>query len=208
MDQVVAGTMVDPDRLQAAGAPLARALQRGRRVRIWDDRGTDLTLRLAGRRAVVDAGRVTKEDMKRPNGMLNLLPAGAVRVSLDETVADGTVVANRPSYNDVGMSTGGLFEFRGGRLVRHHYDRGARFFDSFFRRAGKGRDRPGYLAIGLNPSLRNTPQLEDREAGAITVAVGNNSFLPGGKNTAAFTGIVVNAGARVEIDGRPLRLPG
>ena len=207
MDQVVAGTMVDPARLDAAGAPLARALSRGKRVRIRDDRGTDLTLGLARREARVEAGRVSKEDMKRPFGMLNLLPAGGVRVAVDESVADGIIVANRPSYNDIGMSTGGVFRFRQGRLVHHHYDQGAQFFDKFYRGAGKGRDRPGYLAIGLNPELHATPQLEDREAGAITVGVGNNTFLPGGKNKARFSGIVVNVGARVEVDGRPLRLP-
>lgn len=207
MDQIVAATMVDPDELAAAAAPLARALRRGRRIRIFDDHGTDLTLGLAHRPARIDAGRVSQEDRKSPFGLLNLLPAGSVRVALDESVADGTIRANRPSYNDVGMSTGGVFEFRKGRLVRHHYDTGAKFFDTFYSKGGKGRDRPGYLGIGLNPKLHNTPQLEDREIGAITVSVGGNGFLPGGKNQANFGGIIVNVGAKVEIDGRPLRLP-
>lgn len=208
MDQVVAATLIDPGQLQTIGAPIAKALERGRRVRIHDDHGTDLTLGLAHRRARLDVGRVSKSDRKTPFGMLNLLPAGTVRVALDESVADGTIVANRASYNDVGMSTGGVFEFRKGRLVRHHYDTGAEFFDKDFRKGGKGRDRPGYLAIGLNPMLHNTPQLEDREAGAITVSVGNNVFHPGGKNKSTFSGIVVNVGARVDVDGRPLPLPG
>lgn len=207
MDQLVDATLVDPDRMNAAGKPIARALERGRRVRIYDGHGTDLTLGLAHRRARLDTGRLSKADLKQPFGMLNLLPAGVLRVALDESVADGTIVANRPSYNDVGMSTGGIFEFRNGRLVRHHFDKGSSFFDKGFRKGGKGRDRPGYLAIGLNPKLRNTPQLEDREMGAITVTVGNNQFMPGGKNKARFSGIVVNAGARVEIDGKSLPLP-
>lgn len=207
MDQLVDATMVDPDRLTAVAKPIARALERGRRIRIRDEHGTDLTLGLAHRRARLDVGRVSKEDRKLPFGMLNILPAGAVRVALDESIADGTIVANRPSYNDVGMSTGGVFEFRRGRLVRHHFDKGSQFFDKGFRRGGKGRDRPGSLSIGLNPKLSNTPQLEDREVGAVMVSVGNNEFN-GGKNKSRFSGIVVNVGARVEIDGRPLRLPG
>ena len=207
MDQVVDATLVRPDRLRAAALPIARALERGRRVRIHDDHGTDLTLGLAHRRARLDVGQVTKEDKRQPFGMLTLLPAGVVRVALDESVAEGMITANRTSYNDIGMLTGGVFEFRKGRLVRHHYAEGAEFFEGDYRRGGKGRDRPGYLAIGLNPKLRNTPQLEDREAGAITVAVGNNVFVPGGTNRAKSGGIVVNAGAQVEVDGRPLRLP-
>ncbi len=207
MDQVVAGTLVDPVRLRAVGTPIARALGRGRRIRIHDDHGTDITMGLAHRRARIDSGRIAREDIGIPFGMLNLLPAGAVRVALDETVGEGVFRANRPSYNDTGMSTGGVFEFRKGRLVRHHYDTGAKFFDQGYPRGGKGRDRPGYLAIGLNPKLHSTPQLEDREAGAITLSVGGNAFLPGGKNKTNFGGIVVNVGAKVEIDGRPLRLP-
>lgn len=206
MDQLVEASLVDPEKMIRAARPIARALERGRRLRVVDDHGTDLTLGLARRRTRVDAGRISSEDKKVPFGMLNILPAGAVRVALDETVADGTVVANRASYNDIGMSTGGVFEFRNGRLTRHHYDDGAAFFDKPYAKGGKGRDRPGYLAIGLNPKLRNTPQLEDREAGAITVTVGNNQFLPGGKNRAKFGGIVVNVGARIEVDGKPLPL--
>ena len=208
MDQLVNGTMVDPDQLEAAAKPIARALERGRKIRIFDDHGTDLTLRLRHGKAQIQIGRISKQEQKSAFGMLNLLPAGTVRVALDESVADGTIVANRPSYTDVGMSTGGVFKFRKGRLVSHHYDEGSKFFDKDFKKGGKGRDRPGYLTIGINPKLHNTPQLEDREAGAITVSVGNNEFVPGGKNKAKFSGIVVNVGAHVEIDGRPLKLPG
>jgi leucyl aminopeptidase (aminopeptidase T) len=208
IDQLVDATMVDPDEMEAVASPIARTLARGHRVRIYDDQGTDLTLGLKRNRPRVDVGRITKEDMKTPFGRLNLLPAGAIRVALDSTVADGTVIANRASYNDVGMSTGGVFEFRKGRLVRHHFDSGAKFFDDDFAKGGKGRDRPGYLAIGLNPKLHNTPQLEDREGGAVTVAVGNNVFFPGGRNKSKFSGIVVNAGVRMEVDGKPVRLPG
>jgi leucyl aminopeptidase (aminopeptidase T) len=207
-DQLVDATMVDPDEMSAVASPIARALARGRRVRIYDDRGTDLTLGLTHNQPRVNVGRVTKEDMKTQFGRLNLLPAGAIRVALDSSVADGTVIANRSSYNDVGMSTGGVLEFRKGRLVGHRFDSGAKFFDDPFGKGGKGRDRPGYLAVGLNPKLHNTPQLEDCEAGAVTVTVGNNAFLPGGKNTSNFGGIVVNAGVQMEVDGKPVRLPG
>jgi leucyl aminopeptidase (aminopeptidase T) len=206
-EQVIAGSLVDPVRLHAIGAPIARALQTGRRVRIRDDRGTDLTLGLAHRRAQLEDGRISAEARKTPFGMLNLLPAGTVRAALDENVADGTIVANRSWYNDVGMATGGRFEFRKGRLVSHHYDTGAEFFDNDYRKGGKGRDQPGYISLGLNPKLHNTPQLEDREAGAVTVTVGSNVFQPGGKNKSKSSGLVVNVGARVEIDGRPLRIP-
>ncbi len=205
-DQVVEASQVAPERLQRTGAPIAKALERGRRVRIRDDHGTDLTLGLAHRRVQLQAGRVTTEDRKTRYGVLCSLPSGAIQLALDETVADGTIVANRTDYHDGGIATGGVFRFEGGRLIDHSFDTGAEFFDTPFRTAGAGRDRPGLLRIGLNPALRNTPQLEDTEAGAITVSVGGNARL-GGKNTAQLFGFVVNAGARMEVDGRPVALP-
>lgn len=207
VDQLVKATMVDPDWLAAIGKPLVKALEHGRRIRIRDDHGTDLTLGLAHRKASYDFGRVTKEDIKRPFRMLNLLPTGAVRVAVDEHVADGTFVANRATYSDTGMATGGVLRFKKGRMVGHHFEKGGVLFDKPYKAGGKGRDQPGYIGIGLNPKLHNTPQLEDREAGAVTIGVGNNAFFPGGKNKSKFGGTMTNVGVRVEVDGRPLKMP-
>ena len=206
--QIFEGAMVDPAELERRGEPIAKALERGREIRIHDDDGTDLTLRLSGGEPVRDYGRVTAADRASRFRLLNFLPAGAVRIALDSRVAEGTFRANRASFSETGKATGGVFTFQGGRLSDHQFATGgAELFDMPYRRGGTGRDRPGYLSIGLNPKLPNTPQLEDREAGAILVSVGGNAFLPGGKNKSNFGGIAINAGATVEVDGRPLRLP-
>ncbi|HKV90598.1 MAG TPA: aminopeptidase [Thermoplasmata archaeon] len=206
MDQVVSGSMVDPNKLQAAGRPIAKALEKGPTVRIHDEKGTDVTLGLKHRAAGIADGRLTPKEIKRPFGMLSSLPSGVVRVALDESVADGTIVANRPSYFETGKAEGGVLTFEKGRLVSHHFDSGSEFFDRDYAKGGKGRDQPGRLSIGLNPKLHNTPQVEDIEAGAVLVSVGTNRFL-NGKNSSPFFGFVVNVGASVEVDGRPLPLP-
>ncbi|MGA8603652.1 MAG: aminopeptidase [Thermoplasmata archaeon] len=206
-DQVVRATMVSPDALAKRAAPITRALQTGKRVRIRDDKGTDLTLGLARRPAVSNTGRLTPADMKRPFRMLLNLPAGSIRVAVDETVAEGTIVANRTNYYDDGTASGGVLRFHNGKLVEHGFARGQDRFDRDFRKAGKGRDRPGLLSIGLNPLLHDTPQLEDVELGAVMVSVGGNRNA-GGKNAAPFFGWVVNKGATVEVDGRPLAIRG
>ena len=207
MNQLIDASLVNPDWLEAVGKPIVRALERGRRLRIHDDEGTDLTLGLAHRKANLFAGRVTKADLKSDFRMLNVLPAGSLRLALDESVADGTFVANRSSYYNDGKTTGGEFKFRKGRLVSHSFKSGGELFERDYRTAGKGRDRPGILSIGLNPKLHDTPQVEDTEAGAILVSVGGNQFNDGGKNKARIFGFVINKGAKVEIDGRPLLLP-
>jgi len=204
-DQLVAATMVDPAELATRAAPIVRALQAGKRLRIRHSNGTDLTLGLAKRVPRAYTGRPVVGDAKRRFDMLANLPSGAVRVALDETVADGTIVGNRTSYYDDGVATEPTFEFSKGKLTQARFASGSERFDGPFAKAGKGRDQPGFLSIGLNPELHNTPQVEDIEDGAVMVSVGGNQNL-GGKNRAAFFGWSIVAGATVEVDGRSLPL--
>lgn len=206
-DQIVQASMVDPKKMLAAAKPLARALETGKSLHIYDDSGTDVTLGLARREAVVNAGMVSAKDRKMPFRMLTTLPGGSVTVALDESVADGTFVANRSSYTDTGRAIGAKFEFRDGKLVSQGFKSGGDLFEPAYAKAGKGRDQPGQFRIGLNPKLHDTPQVEDLEAGAITLSVGQNQFLPGGRNKARYFGFAVNAGATVEVDGKILKLP-
>ncbi|MGC2288742.1 MAG: hypothetical protein WA688_02650 [Thermoplasmata archaeon] len=205
ISDVVRGTMVSSESMARVGRPIARALDRGKRLRIRDDRGTDLTLGLLHRPTRLDTGLPTPAERKRPFNQLVTLPSGAVSVALDETVADGTIVANRTNYYDDAIATGGTFQFRNGKLTHAEFAEGGDRFDREFKKGGKGRDRPGQLRIGLNPELHNTPQLEDRELGAVMVSLGNNRFS-GGKNTSPFFAWVINVGATVAVDGKPLAL--
>jgi leucyl aminopeptidase (aminopeptidase T) len=200
---LIRGTMVSSDSMDRVGRPLARALEHGKRLRISDDHGTDLTVGLLHRPVRVDTGLPTAAERKRPFNQLVTLPTGAVILALDETVADGTMIANRTNYYDDAIATGGKFEFQHGKLTHAEFAEGGDRFDREFKKGGKGRDRPGQLRIGLNPELHNTPQLEDRELGAVMVSLGNNQFY-GGKNFAKFFGWVINAGAALEVDGKPL----
>jgi leucyl aminopeptidase (aminopeptidase T) len=203
MSDLVRATMVSPDSMARVGRPIVRALERGKRLRISDDRGTDLTLGLLHRPVRIDTGLPTLSQRKRAFNQLVTLPTGALSLALDESVAEGTMVANRTSYYEDAIATGGKFEFHNGKLTHAEFAQGGSRFDREFKKAGKGRDRPGQLRIGLNPELHNTPQLEDRELGAVMVSVGNNQFY-GGKNSLNFFQWVINAGARVEVDGKPV----
>jgi leucyl aminopeptidase (aminopeptidase T) len=204
-EQVVRGTLVPPDRLAQAAAPIVRALARGRRLTIRDDEGTDLTLGLAGRTPRAYTGTPITGDRNRRGDLLATLPAGSIRVAIDESVAEGTMVANRTCYYEDGTATGAVFRFRDGRLTDAQFESGGERFESGFRAGGKGRDRPGFLGIGLNPELEDTPQLEDVEQGVVMVTLGGNANL-GGRNTSRFFGWAIRSGATVEVDGRPLPL--
>ncbi|MCI4343329.1 MAG: aminopeptidase [Thermoplasmata archaeon] len=203
---LVEGTMVDPMSLAKTAAPIAKALKSGKRIHITHENGTDLTLGLAGRDPVANTGRLSAADLKLPFRMLTSLPSGSVRVALDESVADGVIVGNRTDYYDDRVATEPRFEFVNGRLVSATFGSGGDKFQADFKKGGKGRDQPGQLAIGLNPKLHNTPQVEDMEAGAIMVSVGANRNL-GGKNKANLFAWAIVAGADFEVDGKRIPLP-
>jgi aminopeptidase len=203
---LIEATMVDPVALAKTAAPIVKALKSGKRIHITHENGTDLTLGLAGRDPVANTGRLSAEDLKRPFRMLTTLPSGSIRVALDESIADGVIVGNRTNYYDDRVATEPRFEFANGRLTRASFGSGGDKFDADFKKGGKGRDQPGQLAIGLNPKLHNTPQVEDLEAGAVMVSVGANRFL-GGKNKANLFGWAIVAGADFEVDGKRLPLP-
>ncbi len=203
---LVEATLVEPATLSRSAAPIVKALRAGRRVHITHENGTDLTLGLAGREPQANVGQVTPEDRKRPFRMLTTLPSGSVRVALDESVADGVIVGNRTDYYDDQIATEPRFEFAKGRLTSATFASGGSKFEADFQKGGKGRDQPGQLAIGLNPKLHNTPQVEDLEAGAVMVSVGMNRSA-GGKNASSLFAWSIVAGARVEVDGKAVPLP-
>jgi leucyl aminopeptidase (aminopeptidase T) len=199
-EQLLEATLVDPKSLRRAANPIASALERGKEVRITHSNGTDLTLGLAKRKTTVWDATVPPSAQRGPFGMLQSVPNGAVRVALKETVGDGTIVANRTSFYDTSAATGGTFHFSDGKVTEASFDSGGERFDAEFAKGGKGRDQPGWIGVGLNPKLNNTPPLEDLEQGAITVTLGGNKGF-GGVNASPFFGWVVAAGARVEVDG-------
>jgi aminopeptidase len=203
---LVEATMVDPASLARAAEPLVRALKSGKRIHITHDNGTDLTLGLAGRQPVANTGRLSAADLKLPFRMLTTLPAGSVRLALDESIADGVILGNRTNYYDDRVATEPRFEFANGRLTSATFRSGGDKFDADFKKGGKGRDQPGQLAIGLNPKLHNTPQVEDLEAGAVMVSIGGNRFV-GGKNKSPLFAWAIVAGADLEVDGKRLPLP-
>ena len=203
-EQMVNGTLADPRALRRAANPIAAALQRGKEVRIRHSNGTDLTLGLAHRTPTIWDAMVPPPAKRGRFDMLATIPNGAVRVGLKETVADGTVVANRTSFYDDAGATGGTFHFADGRLTEATFDTGGDRFDRDFAKGGKGRDQPGWIGIGLNPGLHNTPPIEDIERGAVTVTIGRNQAF-GGVNKSPMFGWVVTQGATVEVDGK--RLP-
>ncbi len=202
------GCLADPEEMTRTGGRLGRALAAARKVRITHPNGTDLEVAPGRAPPRVYGGFPHPKDAAYSEfDMMGNFPEGCLRIALDSTTAEGTLVANRRSYDEVWFPwatyTGGRFEFENGRLKSFSFDEGGARFTKSYRRGSPGRDRTGSLSIGLNPRLTNVPYLEDRQRGAVRLAVGRNSYL-GGSNPSDFFGFVTVAGSEVSLDGTPV----
>lgn len=178
-------------------------LKRGKTLRVTASNGTDLAMKLRGRAPYIDDGIISPED--RSGGrLLTTAPPGNVVVAVDERSAEGIVIGSRPSYLSTGRVDGGQWEIHKGRLTNAWFTEGHTGFEERFRNAPRGRDVVGLMAVGLNPALAPaTPQVEDQEAGAVTIAVGGNSDY-GGTNRCPYLAWIVVGEATIAVDGKPL----
>jgi leucyl aminopeptidase (aminopeptidase T) len=193
----------EPARVAAAGARTAKALTRGRELRITSGNGTDVVVRLRRRAPWVDDGRVDRQDLVRRRNVTTV-PGGTVVVAIDEHSAHGTAIADRPSFLASGRAEGGQWDLEAGRLREFWYTRGTEEFANEFASAPRGREVLGLIAVGLNPSLpAGLPQAEDAPSGTVTLAIGGNSAY-GGSNACRFLSWITLGEATVAVDGHPL----
>jgi leucyl aminopeptidase (aminopeptidase T) len=203
-DQLLrAATQADLDAIHADAKRAAQKLKAGSMLRITASNGTDLSLKLRHRTPWVDDGSVTSEDLAIGANM-TVSPPGTVLVAVDEKSADGIAIANRPSYLRPGRVEGGQWEAKAGKVSNIWYTEGQSEFDAAFQAAPKGKDVLSIFSIGLNPALDpGVPQVEDQEAGAVTLGIGGNTAY-GGTNKCPFLSWIVIGEATVAVDGKPL----
>ncbi|HZY92253.1 MAG TPA: helix-turn-helix domain-containing protein [Thermoplasmata archaeon] len=204
--ELLDGTLVDPQTLRRRGRRIAQLLERGRDLIVQHSNGTRLHLRLKGRKTVVSDGAVSRSRRKADWNLVTL-PAGVLAVAVDESFGEGSFVSNLPSCVGLSDSVGefeeGRWEFAGGSLRRYHYTRGQELFARSYERAKAGKERPGFLSIGLNDRLHHAPLLEDQGLGTVTLNIGRNSSA-GGNNRTEWWGWLYLTGADVAVDGNPL----
>jgi leucyl aminopeptidase (aminopeptidase T) len=206
-EELIDAATRDPAPMRRDGVRIARILQSGREVRITHRNGTDLTLRLAGRMPIVNDGIIDPSDVSRGH-LVDILPSGVVAVTVEETVAEGTLNgAGCPGlafitgyYNQVPLK-GGRWQFHQGRLTDYSYEKGGAEFRRAYQKLGPGKDRPGLLSVGLNPAISSIPIMLDEIRGAITLSVGRDVMWGGRTQKPDFVVYQSLQGADLEVDG-------
>lgn len=201
--EVLGASMLDPREFVPDSRKLRRVLERGHSARIRHPNGTDLTLALVGREAIAALGWVTNASKRNPFGSMATVPDGSVYVAVDESSAEGTLVSNRMSGLFGEPVRGGRWTFREGRLVGQSYEHGARAVRTAYDHGGNGRDRPAMLEVGLDPTIKIAPNLEENERGAVSVGVGRSVGF-GGRTRSDFIAHLTVGGAELSIDGRTI----
>lgn len=197
---VLEAACVRPAQVRTKGRALSKVLSEGKGVRITARNGTDLSLTLCGRRAQVDDGSVSEQDLKDGENMTQA-PAGQLWVAPDERRAEGRFVADRPSLSLGRPVKGAEFEFRAGKLVASAFAEGGDKFQEAFAKAKGDKGRVGMLIFGLNPKVRAGFPQDAMAAGVVTLTLGYNDEL-GGTNKTQFQFLAPLASATVEVDGR------
>jgi leucyl aminopeptidase (aminopeptidase T) len=193
---------LDPADLRRSARRIAQRLRTGRRVTVTHPNGTELDLALAGRVPFVEDGSVDEDDLRNGHNW-TVLPGGFIVVALDERVADGKFIANRPSAHNRGLNAGIRWTFRGGRLTSYVSDDPTGVFTASYRAAGRERERPAILSVGLNPHLHHAPLQDDQILGMVSLFIGSNDNLRG-RTRGPFRDYALLEGADVRVDGHPI----
>jgi len=205
-EELIAGTIVDPQLLRRRAQRVARRFAEGRTIEISHANGTRLTLGLRHRRPEVSDGIVPPARAAHVWGFVQL-PAGVTTVALDERVGEGTFRSNVPNSVGVSDTVGeveeGRWTFSGGRLDRFSYVRGQELFEQSYERAGPGRERVGTLSVGLNDRIAMSPLLLDQAAGALTLQIGRNDHV-GGATPVLWWAWLILRGGDLRVDGTTL----
>lgn len=170
----------DYDRLATEAGTLADMLEQGRQLRIVTAKGTDVTLHIGGRPALVDDGVISEKDLQEGNGATTL-PAGRVVVAPYEQSATGKIVF------DWAWRDGHLFEdveldVAEGRVRFVEARSGGDLFQRVLESNRGDKDRLGKFALGLNEAVDRFTgyRLTDEiRRGAVHMSLGDNRLFGG-----------------------------
>ena len=179
---------------------LAARLDRAEEVTV-SGAGTDLSFSIAGRKALVDDGRVN-------------MPGGEVFLSPHEESAYGVIeFAEFPQMTPTGAVIGARLEFDRGVVTHSTADQGAAILAARLER-DEGARRIGEFGIGCNPGIPRPLAhrlFDEKIAGTMHIALGQGFPQSGGTNTSVIHWDLVKdlrPGGEIALDGEVIQRDG
>lgn len=206
------GILVDESRIVKRSRAIHSGLRGARAVRLKDEYGTNLELRIAGRRLNVDDGFISNEDISKKDVGCNL-PAGEVFLAPQEMYGSGVLVS--PKRTD--KFTGKMIEnirlvFEHGRLnmQKTTAEKNEKALKETLKRSIE-LDKKAYkvvrttnvaeLGIGLNPIIDKIVGYlltDEKIGGTIHVALGKNIMYGGKSDSTLHWDFISNIGVTLE----------
>lgn len=213
-DIVIGGLAVHPDTIMKAGKSLDSKFKNARWVHVWDSKGTDFKVNVAGRRSNIDDGVISKEDYDMNDRGANL-PAGELFFAPHETQGSGTLFCpiTRDRLSDK-IVKDVLLRFEDGviQLEETKASRNRKDLISSFEQC-EAVDRTKYkpvrtrnvaeLGIGFNPKITKAIGYiltDEKVSGTVHLAFGSNAGYGGTSESTMHWDFVSAPGVNIEVE--------
>lgn len=200
------GVNVDYSKLEITGKAVQNVLAAGKEVHLTNLNGTDLTMRIENRQAIVSDGVLSADDLKKGFASSQVyLPAGEAYISPVPGTATGKVVVDRHFFQNKEI-IGLTLTFKAGKLTSMTAKSGIEPLKAFYDAAQPGKEDFAFLDIGINPDVQIKPGsklVAWMPAGMVTVGIGNNIWA-GGENKNSFSLPTFLPGSTLKVDGKVL----
>ncbi len=215
-DMIIGGISVSPILLNQIGKKLDKRFKNADWVHVWDSRGTDFRVRVAGRFHNLDDGLISDADYDRGDRGANL-PAGELFFAPHENAGEGTLFCplTRDRNSDK-LVTDVLLEFKDGKILldrttaRKNREALLASFkeceevDSLRYKPVRTRN-VAELAIGYNPRIKKAIGYiltDEKITGTVHLAFGTNTGFGGTSHSTMHWDFVTAPGASVEVERR------
>lgn len=199
--QLVDGLMVDYEAIAQNARRYAALLDRSRDVLVRSAGGAELRFTIGDQRGLGETGLYTSP------GAVGNLPAGEAACGIDDDSGEGVLVVDG-SWPGLGLLSAPLeLTFKGGSIV-HVSGALSGELEAVLSQHGPRARSLAELGLGMNPALKvqGNTLLDEKVAGTIHVAVGNDVTF-GGTNNVSYHADGVVVAPELFLDGVRVELP-
>jgi aminopeptidase len=197
---------VDYSKLETIGEAVKAILLKGKEIEITNSNGTDLKLRIEGKKVFVSDGITSAADKASGfAGSQVYLPAGEVFLAPISGTAQGKVVIDHYFFQGKEIS-GIILTIKNGKIASMDAKSGLEPLKAIYDKGNPGKEDFGFIDIGINPNVHLIPGnkfIAWMLSGMVTIGTGNNIWA-GGENNNSLSFSYFLPGSTLKVDGKAL----